>query len=337
MQGIAAGEPAAPHCSLGGSVCKVIQGLDGSVSVLPSSCISAIATHKCRLPLGRKEKNFSYALDHNSTLARRRVEGPPLAPGGPPGGAALPGGGEAKMDPTGPDGGLGGSVPCVGDDLNAAAALDVFDLQEAAAAAAAAEDGPPPPPAGAAPNPSVRGAADRSQTSANPSGDSVRDSMVSALYSVTQSTASSQQLRESMAQMLQEIEVEEQARRKKVTLDEAWAKVHEADTGGAAPAPGEAPGSPNSVLRRRLKANSKRGRSLIRTFTAYAAKSRAPWARLGKDGRTWGGYFHAVVLDFLHVLRVYGVSMWVSTCRNRGSEPCPACRLTPKNRSSSGT
>merc|ERR1719159_1812707 len=114
-----------------------------------------------------------------------------------------------------------------------------------------------------------------------------------------------------MAQMLQEIEVEEQARRKKVTLDEAWAKVHEADTGGPAPAPGEAPGSPNSVLKRQLKANSKRGRSLIRTFTAYAAKSRAPWARLGKDGRTWGGYFHAVVLDFLHVLRVYGVSMWI--------------------------
>ena len=161
MQGIAAGEPAAPHCSLGGSVCKVIQGLDGSVSVPPSSCISAIATHKCRLPLGRKEKNFSYALDHNSTLARRRVEGPPLAPGGPPGGAALPGGGEAKMD--GPDGGLGGSAPRVGDDLNAAGALNVFDLQEAAAAAAAAEDGPPPP-AGAAPNPSVRGAAAASAT-----------------------------------------------------------------------------------------------------------------------------------------------------------------------------
>ena len=61
-----------------------------------------------------------------------------------------------------------------------------------------------------------------------------------------------------------------------MTLDEAWAKVQEADTGGAAPAPGEAPGSPNSVLRRRPKANSKRGRSLIRTFTAYATKSRAP-------------------------------------------------------------
>ena len=141
----------------------------------------------------------------------------------------------------GPDGGLGGSAPRVGDDLNAAGALNVFDLQEtAAAAAAAAEDGPPPP-AGAAPDTSVQAAADRSRTSANPSGDSVRDSMVSALYSVTQSTASSQQLRESMAQMLQEIEVEEQARRKKVTLDEAWAKVHEADTGGSAPAPGEAP------------------------------------------------------------------------------------------------
>ena len=220
----------------------------------------------------------------------------------------------------GPDGGLGGPAPRVGDDLNAAGALNVFDLQEAAAAAAAAEDGPPPP-AGAAPNPSVRDAADRSRTSAaNPSDDSVRDSVVSALYSVTQSTASSQQLRESMARMLQEIEAEEEhAQRKKVTLDEAWAKVQEAD-GRAAPAPGEdeAAGSPDGVLKR--KANSKRGRSMIRTFTAYAAKSRAPWARLGKDGRTWKGYFHSVVLDLLHVLRVYGVSTWVSS--PEGTE-CP--------------